>query len=35
LLLGNGDIEGAANWRRFTAAIEELQRERRQDEVAN
>jgi len=35
LLLKDGDIEGAVIWRRITAAIEELQRQRRPDEAVN
>ena len=33
ILAGGGDIEGAAVWRQITAAVEELQRERREDET--
>jgi hypothetical protein len=32
-LLDDGDIDGAAVWRRILAAIEELQRGRREDEA--
>jgi hypothetical protein len=35
VLAGEGDAEGAAIWRRITAAVEELQRERRPDEAVN
>jgi len=35
VLAGEGDNEGAAIWRQITAAVEELQRERRPDEAAN
>jgi hypothetical protein len=35
VLAGEGDEEGAAVWRQITAAVEELQRERRPDEAAN
>ena len=35
VLAGEGDEEGAAAWRQITAAVEELQRERRPDEAAN
>jgi hypothetical protein len=35
VLAGEGDAEGAAIWRQITAAIEELQRERRPDEAVN
>jgi hypothetical protein len=34
-LLEDGDIEGAAIWRAIMAAIEELQRERRDGEPIN
>jgi hypothetical protein len=35
LLLEDGDLEGSAVWRRILAAIEELQRGRREDEAVN
>jgi hypothetical protein len=35
VLGGEGDVEGAAVWRQITAAVEELQRERRPDEAVN
>jgi hypothetical protein len=35
VLAGEGDDEGASIWRRITAAVEELQRERRPDEAVN
>jgi hypothetical protein len=35
VLAGEGDDEGAAIWRQITAAVEELQRERRPDEAVN
>jgi hypothetical protein len=35
VLAGEGDAEGAAIWRRITAAVEELQRERRPGEAVN
>jgi hypothetical protein len=35
VLAGEGDEEGAAVWRQITAAVEELQRERRPDEAVN
>jgi len=35
VLAGDGDIEGAAVWRQITAAVEELQRERRPGEAVN
>jgi len=35
VLASEGDIEGAAVWRQITAAVEELQRERRADETLN
>ncbi len=35
VLTGEGDAEGAAIWRQITAAIEELQRERRPGEPVN
>jgi hypothetical protein len=35
LLLEEGDIDGSAVWRRILAAIEELQRGRREDEAVN
>jgi hypothetical protein len=35
VLAGEGDAEGAAIWRQITAAIEELQRERRPGEPVN
>ena len=35
VLLEDGDIEGATIWRRITAAVEELQRQRRPDEAIN
>ena len=35
VLAGEGDAEGAAIWRQITAAVEELQRERRPDEPVN
>ena len=35
VLAGEGDEEGAAIWRQITAAVEELQRERRPDEAVN
>ena len=35
VLAGEGDVEGAAVWRQITAAVEELQRERRPGEVLN
>ena len=35
VLAGEGDDEGAAVWRRITAAVEELQRERRPGEAVN
>jgi hypothetical protein len=35
VLTGEGDVEGAAVWRQITAAIEELQRERRPGEAVN
>ena len=35
VLAGEGDLEGAAVWRQITAAVEELQRERRPDEALN
>ena len=35
VLAGEGDVEGATIWRRITAAVEELQRERRPDEAVN
>jgi len=35
VLAGEGDTEGAAIWRRITAAVEEVQRERRPDEAVN
>jgi hypothetical protein len=34
-LLEDGDIDGALVWRRILAAIEELQRERRESEPVN
>jgi hypothetical protein len=34
-LLADGDEEGAAIWRQITAAVEELQRERRPGEPVN
>ena len=34
-LLEEGDTDGAAIWRRILAAIEELQRERREGEAVN
>jgi hypothetical protein len=34
-LLDDGDVGGAAVWRRILAAIEELQRERREGEAIN
>jgi hypothetical protein len=34
-LLEEGDIDGSGVWRRILAAIEELQRERREDETLN
>jgi len=35
VLASEGDDEGAAIWRRITAVVEELQRERRPDEAVN
>jgi hypothetical protein len=35
VLSGEGDEEGAAVWRQITAAVEELQRERRPGEAIN
>jgi hypothetical protein len=35
VLSGEGDVEGAAVWRQITAAVEELQRERRPGEAVN
>jgi hypothetical protein len=35
VLAGEGDEEGAAIWRQITAAVEELQRERRPGEAVN
>ena len=35
VLACEGDVEGAAVWHQITAAVEELQRERRQDEALN
>ena len=35
LLAGESDVEGAAVWRQITAAIEELQRERRTGDAVN
>jgi hypothetical protein len=35
VLAGEGDVEGAEIWRQITAAVEELQRERRPDEAIN
>ena len=35
VLAGEGDDEGAAIWRQITAAVEELQRERRPGEALN
>jgi hypothetical protein len=35
VLAGEGDVEGAAIWRQITAAVEELQRERRPGEAVN
>jgi hypothetical protein len=35
VLGGEGDEEGAAVWRQITAAVEELQRERRPGEAIN
>ena len=35
VLAGEGDVEGAEVWRQITAAVEELQRERRPDEAVN
>ena len=35
VLAGEGDAEGAAIWRQITAAVEELQRERRPGEPVN
>jgi hypothetical protein len=35
VLAGEGDVEGAAVWRQITAAVEELQRERRPGEAVN
>jgi hypothetical protein len=35
VLAGEGDVEGAEVWRQITAAVEELQRERRPDEALN
>ena len=35
VLAGEWDIEGAAVWRQITAAVEELQRERRPGEAVN
>jgi hypothetical protein len=33
VLTGESDVEGAAVWRQITAAVEELQRERRPGEA--
>ena len=35
VLAGEGDVEGATVWRQITAAVEEMQRERRPDEALN
>jgi hypothetical protein len=35
VLAGEGNVEGAAVWRQITAAVEELQRERRPGEAVN
>jgi hypothetical protein len=35
VLTGESGVEGAAVWRQITAAVEELQRERRADETLN
>jgi len=35
VLAGEGDVEGAAIWCQITAAVEELQRERRPGEPVN
>jgi len=35
VLAGAGDLEGTAVWRQITAAVEELQRERRPGEAVN
>ena len=35
ILAGEGDDEGAAIWRQITTAVEELQRERRPEEVTD
>jgi hypothetical protein len=35
VLAGESDVEGAAVWRQITAAVEELQRERRPGEAVN
>jgi hypothetical protein len=35
VLAGEGDVEGAAIWRQITAAVEQLQRERRPGEAVN
>jgi hypothetical protein len=35
VLAGEGDVEGAEVWRQITAAVDELQRERRPDEAVN
>jgi hypothetical protein len=35
VLAGEGDVEGAEVWRQITAAVEELNRERRPDEAVN
>ena len=35
VLAGEGDDEGAEVWRQITAAVDELQRERRPDEAVN
>jgi hypothetical protein len=35
VLAGEGDVEGAEVWHQITAAVEELQRERRPDEAVN
>jgi len=34
-LLGDGDVDGALVWRQILAAVEELQRGRREDEAVN
>jgi hypothetical protein len=35
VLAGEGDAEGAVIWRQITAAVEELQRQRRPDDASS